>query len=564
MSVSPTNSPTKRLQTLKDLLEKKLINQTQFDEAQKKILDELTNPPQARQTGTTGPHSILPNGYFTGQTGPYLSAVETENLSFWVALQTCVVDPKSKVLTLPSDLHFLGNPSKRSSLYVRDCYEEIKSLIFAQFDRYEGINITNATHSSASAPPQQPFYSSYVVIGNPGIGKSCFLYYLMAEIAKKKETMVIHSIHSNDEHSYYLYGYDLNGSPILKHGPKALVVPYLTKKSTYFLVDSKKESNVAAKTIIVSSPDPTQYKEFLKNDRTARMYMPPWEKDEVDHVRPLLYPQVTQATLDDLWSKWGGIPRFILEKADNPAFQHSLEQVIPTLNLDDCLKCIGEEDPQAPGSHKIIQIIPIDVVGIPKYGAMELRFSSKYVANVAVQAIEANNMQQVIANLAVPRFLHSPLGGSFLEAAVHRKLKQHGGTFQRRALKTNIMDTITFPKPSSSLVIKSISDIGPALGNVYLVPSFSNFPAIDSLIKPNQLFQVTVSPDHPPLMKELSSIVDQLGGTVANVELYFVLPPDQFYTFKEQHYLTSTKSKAVKLTAQVKKISQYALLFDLK
>ncbi|GAM23476.1 hypothetical protein SAMD00019534_066510 [Acytostelium subglobosum LB1] len=492
-------------------------------------------------------------------------APETENVSFWVALQTCAIDPTSMVLTLPNGLHFLGNPSKRSSLYVRECYEEMKNLIFAQFDRYEGIATLpgSASASSSAPPPPDPIYGSFVVTGTPGIGKSCFLYYLMLEIAKKKAPLVVHSIHSNSAHSFYLYTFDGNGTPIVNRGPIELVIPYLTKKSTYYLVDSLKVSNAAAKTIIVSSPDPALYKEFLKNDRTTRMFMPPWEKDELDHVKPLLYPQVPQATLEDLWLKWGGIPRFVLEKAVNAAFQHSLENGITTLDLDTCAKSVGEEDPQAPGSHKIIQIIPIDISGIPKYGAMVLRFSSKYVASKVANAIAEKNLEQVKSHLSVPRFLHSPLGGSFLEAVVHRQLKEHGGQFQRRALKTNLVDTITFPRPSSSAIIKSITDIGPALDNIYLVPSFSNFPAIDSLIKPNQLFQVTVSADHPPLMKELTSIVDQLGATVANVELYFVLPQDQFSSFKEQHYLTTSKTKDVKLTPQVKKITQYALLFEL-
>ncbi|GAM18196.1 hypothetical protein SAMD00019534_013710, partial [Acytostelium subglobosum LB1] len=303
-----------------------------------------------------------------GSQGGHALATETE---FWNALQNCTVDPTSKILSLPNGLHFLGNPSKRSSLYVRDCYEEMKNLIFAQLDRYEAIpDQQEPPVLVVGAPQPDPIYGSFVVTGNPGIGKSCFLYYLM----------------------------------------------------------------------------------------------------------------------------------------------------------------------------------------------MELKFSSKYVQVIAVRAMEAKDMQNVMKNLSVPKFLHSPLGGSFFEAAVHRILPR-GGTFKRRNLRTSIQDTVVFPQSAPSTDIMSITDIETSPDNIYLQPKYGNFPAIDSLIKQTTLFQVTVSLDHPPLMQELSNIIDQLGD-VTNVQLYFVLPPDQYPLFKEQHYLTTKKIVAKKLTAQVKKITQYALLVE--
>ncbi|GAM26598.1 hypothetical protein SAMD00019534_097730 [Acytostelium subglobosum LB1] len=61
-----SDSPTKRLQTLRDLLDKKLIDQSQFDDAQKKILNELTNPSQSR--GQT--HGLLEWLKVFGKPGP--------------------------------------------------------------------------------------------------------------------------------------------------------------------------------------------------------------------------------------------------------------------------------------------------------------------------------------------------------------------------------------------------------------------------------------------------------------------------------------------------------------
>ncbi|EGG19912.1 hypothetical protein DFA_07019 [Cavenderia fasciculata] len=477
---------------------------------------------------------------------------------FWEHLQTLKVDPNS-ILRLPSGVHFLGNEKKRSSLFIRKCYVKLKELIFADFTRYESTLSPSTTPSTPTSPPAtSSINSAFVVTGNPGIGKSVFIYYMMWVISQMKATIVVRSYHSDTKDAYYVYTYDQHVKPVvLRTLSHSDVLPHLKDKKTFYLVDSLDVSNHAAKTIVVSSPDPSKYKEFLKDADSTRRYLPPWKKRELDTVRPLLYPSVTQVELDQLWNKWGGIPRFVLEKAHDQEFQRTLDQVIPTLDLDLCVKSVGQEDTQAPGSHKVIQIIPRDVPGFAKYSQMELRFSSKYVARIVVRETEKLHMDRITKELTVPRFLHSPLGGSFFEGVVHRKL-QVGGTFKRRLLNNNNTgkeSDVVIPKPLPSVDIKSINDISKpsSATGAYLLPTYSNFPVVDSLIKPTQLFQVTVSSTHPPLMQELSNIVDQLGNP-PNVDLYFVVPEDMYSDFKQS---------ATKLSKQVQTVTQYVLLFTL-
>ncbi|EFA82426.1 hypothetical protein PPL_04851 [Heterostelium album PN500] len=286
-----------------------------------------------------------------------------------------------------------------------------------EFDQYEVNSTSTPTTDSNNA---------FVITGNPGTGKSCFLFYIMYLIARVKGTMVVHSIHAKNDDLYFLYTY-VGGIPVVRRGPKSDFTTHLDLRSTFFLVDSKEEINVAAKTIIVSSPDPKIYKEFLKNVGTARRYMPPWCKSELDHVRPILYPNVTQ-------------------------------NAISTINLDLCVESIGKEDPIAPGSHKVIQIIPYEQAALPKYASMKLQFSSKYVAERVVKAVEADDINSVVKQLHVHKFLHSPLGGSFFESFAHRLLQQ-GGEFERRNLTTTATDKITFT-PTVSSTLRSIADIG--------------------------------------------------------------------------------------------------------
>ncbi|EFA79810.1 hypothetical protein PPL_06629 [Heterostelium album PN500] len=371
-------------------------------------------------------------------------------LEFWRTLHSASIDPAVNILSLPVGVHFMGHNVNRSSIYVRDCYVELKDQIYAEFDQYEVNSTSTSTPTTASK-------NAFVITSNPGTGKSCFLFYIMYLIARVKGTMVVHSIHAQIADSYYLYTY-VGGIPVVRLGPMSDFITLLCLRSTFFLVDSKEETNFAAKTIIVSSPDPMIYKEFLKNVGTTRRYMPPWFKSELDHVRPILYPNVTQNALD-------------------ASSQCQIENAISTINLNLCVESIGKEVPIAPGSHKVIQIIPYEQAALPKYASMKLQFSSKYVAERVVKAVEAVDINSVVKQLHVHKFLHSPLGGSFFESFAHRLLQQ-GGVFDRRNLTTTATDKITFT-PTVSSTLCSIADIGLSPPNKYLLPNFDNFPAID-------------------------------------------------------------------------------------
>ncbi|EFA82495.1 hypothetical protein PPL_04920 [Heterostelium album PN500] len=239
---------------------------------------------EASSSTTTSTNDSKP---FDQVNAPQTSTPEVASeLEFWRTLHSASIDPAVNILSLPVGVYFMGNSVKRSSIYVRDCYVELKDQIYAEFDQYE-VNSTST--------PTTDSMNGFVITGNPGTGKSCFLFYIMYLIARVKGTMVVHSIHAKNADSYYLYTY-VGGIPVVRRGPKSDFITLLSLRSTFFLVDSKEETNVAAKTIIVSSPDPRINKHFLNNVGTTRWYMPPWCKSELDHVRPILYPNVTQRT----------------------------------------------------------------------------------------------------------------------------------------------------------------------------------------------------------------------------------------------------------------------------
>ncbi|CAG8712232.1 10138_t:CDS:2, partial [Funneliformis caledonium] len=137
-----------------------------------------------------------------------------------------------------------------------------------------------------------------IITGNPGIGKTFFDYYILYELMRKNATVI----------------YDkANKFPILFSNQTAVVgetlfsfYDLLNKQDVWYIVDGKEPHDVDAKTIL------------------EKIY-----KNKVD-----------KKIVDDLFYKWGGIPRFVLEKANEGTQQNKLQEAI-----DECDESIlmGEQ-----------------------------------------------------------------------------------------------------------------------------------------------------------------------------------------------------------------------------
>ncbi|CAI2178669.1 6111_t:CDS:2 [Funneliformis geosporum] len=99
----------------------------------------------------------------------------------------------------------------------------------------------------------------------------------------------------------------------------------------WYIVDGKEPKRVDAKTILVCSPKKDHYRNFDKLiGTTIRM-------------------------VEELFFQWGGIPRFILEKAYDESQQKSPQNAIDTCD-ERLLNYIGESDHLSDMSHKLLHI----------------------------------------------------------------------------------------------------------------------------------------------------------------------------------------------------------------
>jgi hypothetical protein len=120
-------------------------------------------------------------------------------------------------------------------------------------------------------------FTCTAILGNPGIGKSFFHFYFLKFLLGKNNTVVYH--HNLMTH-WYLF------TPTgVRQGDNDTPLPNdLNDLSTWYLVDAIKPKIWAAKTVLVFSPNPATYREFVKEGARTR-YMPVWTEAEILHCR---------------------------------------------------------------------------------------------------------------------------------------------------------------------------------------------------------------------------------------------------------------------------------------
>src|SRR6185312_2887178 len=92
------------------------------------------------------------------------------------------------------------------------------------------------------------------------------------------------------------------------------ITSLLANPDTWYLLDTESPTQVPAITILVCSPSPKIYKEFRKMLNSTIRYMPPWTWEEIVKCRDALYTGNNDEKLTTLYDRWGGIPRYVLEK----------------------------------------------------------------------------------------------------------------------------------------------------------------------------------------------------------------------------------------------------------
>lgn len=445
------------------------------------------------------------------------------------------------------------------TLFVRSCYPLLLERVMAQ--------------------PKPRFFMS----GNSGIGKSWFLYYLMHHILVELRIPVVFSSILCPELIWIPVDGDIEAYDDRRHRRHAV--------NHWWVFDGvEPPDGYLSPIVIAGSPGVSEQwpliKQSLKEDILKELYMPVWSLEELEQCASL-YPNPAEklVVLPKLFSMWGGIPRYVLQFAENAGKTNGLDDPEKVLNsailqfktgLVDIIATGLRDVRQLEVSYKLVHYVVDD-----QFTAVGVRFGSRYISNCLVESRFRDDRGKLVSFLraSAGESQLAGLRGDLFESFSHSALR-NGGQFQRRALATGTV------APSDPLVLQAntgktfhglhelacfrtqpIADYG-----VYFMPSYRNLASVDAFVRlPDRLvlFQMTVSPHHPVKHKGLQQLLDAMGPAPPSIELYFVVPPDRFATMTTQSYGAADATErnpttVSQLDPRVSAIRQFALLIPLE
>lgn len=177
------------------------------------------------------------------------------------------VDEVDGFLSPPEGTGWFGQTRLHYPVYIRNCYKglwvEVKKL-------------------EADMNPR------VVITGNPGIGKTHFLLYILRELLQAGRKVLLHISAMDAMDCYFCDGGNISLGPF-----RAFQTMLLNDSSICYIVDGHIPTIASSGlSIVTSSPRPSVYKEFLKKGHC--LWMPIWSKDEIEVCRAKGYPALTK------------------------------------------------------------------------------------------------------------------------------------------------------------------------------------------------------------------------------------------------------------------------------
>eukprot|EP01132_Coremiostelium_polycephalum_P000551 gene551-695_t len=375
-----------------------------------------------------------------------------------------------------------------------------------------------------------------------------FIYYFLYQLrinSKTNQSIVFHSIHNNLIIVFSI----INGVPnTLVFHPKEIdrISSFLSTDDAFYIIDSVHSKDIIAcstRKLFVSSPYPNVYKDVTKQDRTI-MYMDIWKFNEIMELKRNIngFTNIPDKYVRYLFDMWGGIPRQVLTnwKSNLEKNTNVLDDAINTMTVDQIARFVGTSSAEDFITNKILHIKVIDGEK-NEWSAKKIIFGSPYIRRrVVTTLLETTHKSQIISQLRSFDFRHTSNGGAFFEQICHSILSQ-GGNFKYRKLslyalnesqdcESNIIRNLTIKyELNDHIKVFDSHQAHQIKSGEYSIPSSSNFPGINSIIKgtPTMMFQMTVSLVHEISFKKFSKFLEE-GKFPSPLEIYFVVPPDIF------------------------------------
>ncbi|KAA8892588.1 hypothetical protein FN846DRAFT_915174 [Sphaerosporella brunnea] len=335
--------------------------------------------------------------------------------------------------------------------------------------------------------------------------------------------------------------------------------------------------------LTTSSPRRENYKELVKHYSAPMFYMAPWNWNEIAAAAMSIHllPETRLAKLHDLYTKYGPVPRILLETfltdscddINNAAVQRY--DIALRIKITELLRDANAYIDNSFGtndSHTILLMdLPLDdtyTTTCMEYENLApttfLRIATKYIGHLIGEAhgARASREAKILYDWSLGTTRTKGTAGWVFEMRIHSIL-QEGGSFSCSPL-----DSAAPGRPPSSPLriclrkgdktFTSAEGLGqlvrlkanarsvkPELCNIYLQPKKCNFTSRDSLAicrGPNNhitkivFFQITVSQNHAVKAKGLDNVLEHLPADAKKEApvIVFIVPASELTGFKRQ------------------------------
>ena len=460
-----------------------------------------------------------------------------------------------KYISIPKDSDKVWLQTESKVLFVRSCYNDI----WGQIDQHY--------FTGGQFVTDRRTVDGFVVSGNPGIGKSCFLDFCLHKLLEMRKSVC------------YFYGKD-NSAIIFK--ADGTVEEYkiadnhdgaFASEVDFLLIDPPENGDAnflggrkglkKKKFILAVSPDRNNCQAIRKDTSTIELYMGTCSLQESKGMRVTCYEQeVTEERLVLRYEEFGGIPRCLFQlylgddedKTLNKYRDHqlaALEDVvanpkrIDNMVSSDIFKSLWT----------IYHMEPvIDANNNVDYGKYTI---GPCCSNAAIR-IRDHLMKKEVRELweiflSTRRELGA-LRGIRYEAYAHKKILTEGFVARVPLLTQGGLSNVTFrnisiPAGSTQIDLPN-NNVGQELSNAvsssmaeqkggYLLPHLPDFPVLDSIFvshgtiaAPGPIFQLQMKAGRSrPLATERAASIEAATGCK---ELCFIVPDNTTITRRLQ------------------------------
>ena len=169
---------------------------------------------------------------------------------------------------------------------------------------------------------------------------------------------------------------------------------------------------------------PLSWQELLKIKGFSNYFMSTWSLDELEECRGLLYPDMEASEVEERYDRWGGLPRYVLEKIDDDE-QETLSAAIARSSVQ-----LVREAMVGCSSLPSVSDLLLHTVVDDNFKHTRTEWASPWVCERFLEKALATEKEPLISFVRVARGPElGVLRGLLWEGLCHGRLAQ-GGTFR--------------------------------------------------------------------------------------------------------------------------------------